>query len=510
MPYARRSLRTGSCGKSSTVSRPASLPSCGGRRGSVGGHASGSVAEVRIPARSGRRQGILPFVLELAEREDVTARAGLPLVVETMRALGLEELARTELPEPKRQRGFAPEEKLEALATLIAAGGDRVEDVRILAEDKGLEKLLGRPFPSPDALLDFLGQFHDPKCWEQRPQDKKAYVPLESDGLRALDVINRELVARGAERSATLATIDHDGTIIESHKREATVAYEGTSGYQPLVAVWAEQQLVLADEFRDGNVAGGEDPLSSVKRALANLPPWVVERRLRADSASYHAPLLKYLVAEKVGFAISADMTKELRRCCTAMTSKRWLAFEMREREQVDLAEVEFTPGNWPRKAAPLRYVALRFTPRQAELFAAKGPRYHAIVSNRDELEAAELVRWHRQKAGTIEHVHRVMKDELGAGVLPSARFGANAAWFRINALVFNLLTVLKRRALPPRYRDARPKRLRYELFTLPGKLALHQSQLSVRIPTHNERLHEIIQARGRLLTMRDERRGPR
>jgi len=33
---------------------------------------------------------------------------------------------------------------------------------------------------------------------------------------------------------------------------------------------------------------------------------------------------------------------------------------------------------------------------------------------------------------GTIEHVHRVLKDELGAGVLPSARFGANAAWFRI------------------------------------------------------------------------------
>jgi hypothetical protein len=28
------------------------------------------------------------------------------------------------------------------------------------------------------------------------------------------------------------------------------------------------------------------------------------------------------------------------------------------------------------------------------------------------------------------------LKDELGAGVLPSSRFGANAAWFRINALM--------------------------------------------------------------------------
>ena len=90
------------------------------------------------------RQGILPFVLKLTDREDVTARAGLPLVVETMRALGLEQVARAQLPAPKRKRGFTPQDKLDALVTLIAAGGDRVEDVRVLAEDKGLEKLLGR------------------------------------------------------------------------------------------------------------------------------------------------------------------------------------------------------------------------------------------------------------------------------------------------------------------------------------------------------------------------------
>ena len=210
---------------------------------------------------------------------------------------------------PRRQRGFAPEHKLEAIVTLIAAGGDRLEDVQVLAEDKGLEKLLGVPFTSPDALLDFLGQFHDPKCWEDRPVEKKAWVAPESEGLRALEAVNRVVVARGAEHSATRATIDHDGTIIEAHKRDAQVAYGGTRGFQPWVAVWAEQQLVVSDEFRDGNVAGGEDPLSSVKRAFANLSPWVVERRFRADSAAYYTALLKYLVREKIGFVIclSAD-----------------------------------------------------------------------------------------------------------------------------------------------------------------------------------------------------------
>jgi len=462
---------------------------------------------VGLRTRQDGRQGILSFIYVKADREDVTARAGLPLVVETMRALGVDEVAGRELPAPKRQRGFLPAQKLEAMVTLIAAGGDRVEDVRVLSEDKGLEKLLGAPFPSPDALLDFLTGFHDATCFDERPAGKKAWVPPESQGLRALETVNRELVAQGADPSVTAATIDHDGTIIEAHKRDATLAYEGTRGFQPLVAVWAEQQLVVADEFRDGNVAGGEDPLSSVQRAFANLPAWVVERRFRADSAAYYAPLLKYLVKEEIGFAISADMTKELRACCTALPSQRWALLDAREREQVDLAEVEFTPGDWPRDAKPLRYVALRFTPRQQELLESRGVTYHAVVSNREDLDAAEIVRWHREKAGTIEHVHRVMKDELGAGVLPSACFGANAAWFRINALAFNVLTVLKRRALPGRLRDARPKRLRYELFTLAGELAVHQSRLSAGVPVGDERLKEIIAARGRLLAMYDARR---
>ena len=453
------------------------------------------------------RQGILPFVIELAEREEVTARAGLPLVVETMRALGVDELAQAQLPQPKRRRGFTPAQKLEALVTLIAAGGDRVEDVRVLREDQGLERLLGSPFPSPDALLDFLGQFHDPACWAGRPPDKKAYVPPESLGLRALDTINRDVVARGAARTTTRATIDHDGTIIESHKRDAKMAYEGTRGFQPLVAVWAEEQLIVADEFRDGNVAGGEDPLSSARRAMGNLPPWVRERYFRGDSASYYAPLLKYLVAEGIGFTISADLTKELRACCLAVPRAGWVELENRGSEQVDIAELEFTPGDWPKHALPLRYVAVRFTPLQAELFDSMTPKHLAIVSNRAAVEAGALVRWHWEKAGTIEHVHRVMKDELGAGVMPSGRFGANAAWFRINALTFNVLTVLKRRALPERLRDARPKRLRFELFTLPGKLAVHQSRLSVRTSAREERLREVVEARGRLLAMRQARR---
>ena len=51
-----------------------------------------------------------------------------------------------------------------------------------------------------------------------------------------------------------IAAIDQHAMLIESRKQEALRSYEGERGYQPMLAVWAEMNLVVADEFRDGNV----------------------------------------------------------------------------------------------------------------------------------------------------------------------------------------------------------------------------------------------------------------
>jgi hypothetical protein len=460
------------------------------------------------------RQGILPFVMRHSNGDTVTAYAGLPLVLEAARAVRLDEVVAHRLRVARRQRGFSETEKFEALLLLIAAGGDRVEDIRLLRDDRGLARLLGGELPSPDALLDFLGAFDDPAVWAQRPADERSWVPPETAPLSALFEVNRELVRRAARRDQTTATIDHDGTIIEAHKRDARVAYEGTKGYQPLLAVWAEQDLIVGDEFRDGNVPGNKDPLTSVRRAFAALPAWVERRCFRGDSADYYEPLLKYLIREGILFSISADMSPELRACCEAVPAAQWVELAVRERETVHVAEVEFAPGDWPRMARPLRYVALRFTPRQGELLGERGLHYLAVVTNRpapddrvgprgDALSATALVNWHWEKAGTIEHVHRSMKDELGAGVLPSQRFGANAAWFRLNAIGYNVLTVLKRHALPDRLRAARPKRLRFEIFTVPARIVVHQSQLMANLSASRERAEELVAARQHLLALR-------
>ena len=57
------------------------------------------------------RQGILPFVIRHGNGEEVTAHAGLPLVVEAVRAVRLEEVVEAQLTVAKRERGFSETEK---------------------------------------------------------------------------------------------------------------------------------------------------------------------------------------------------------------------------------------------------------------------------------------------------------------------------------------------------------------------------------------------------------------
>jgi hypothetical protein len=118
-------------------------------------------------------------------------------------------------------------------------------------------------------------------------------------------------------RPQAVATLEMDATIIESHKKEALPHYKGGRGYQPSLVYWVEQDLVVADQFRDGNVPAGKGPLEVVKQAFAALPASVEHRRFRADSAAYEDTTLKWLAdpANRIErFTVSADMTPPLRR----------------------------------------------------------------------------------------------------------------------------------------------------------------------------------------------------
>ena len=311
-----------------------------------------------------------------------------------------------------------------------------------------------------------------------------------------MGLVNRDLVQRFGERRPEqhIATVDQDATIIESRKREAKPTYEGERGYQPMLAVWAETGLVLADQFRDGNVPAQMEPLQVAQGAFAALPGTMNEYYFRGDAACHESGLVNWLRNEqrpggppgRIGFAISARMTEALHAAIEAVAEAEWKPYGKSPAEEIrECAEVAFVPSEKTesKDIQPLRYVAIRIRKKQGELFEdGSRVRHFAVLSNLWEWEAARLIEWQREKAGTVEMVHDVLKNDLGAGVLPSKYFGANAAWLRLVVIAHNVLTALKWIALPAELLTARPKRLRFLIFNTPGRLVHHARRLLLRL----------------------------
>jgi hypothetical protein len=325
----------------------------------------------------------LPFELDVrAEAGTLTAYGGVPLVIEAFRVSGAAAVVDERVAIKRRKRGLEPSQLVEGLFALWAAGGERCEDLAHLREDTALALLLGHGLPAPQTARDFLEAFDEvvPPLW----RGAACQVPGEGERLQGLAAAGRRLLGFVQERAPqTTATIDLDATILESQKRAARPTYDGRTGYQPVVALWAEQDMVLADEFRDGNVPAGTGNRRLLERAVAALPPGVERIVVRADSAAYQQDVLRWLDAKGIGYAISADMSRELAAAIQTLPDDAWRI----EREDGDAlrhwAEVAYVPSDGvfaKDRPAPPRYLALRIAKKQGRLFADGGEVKHFAI----------------------------------------------------------------------------------------------------------------------------------
>ncbi len=440
----------------------------------------------------------------------MTGHGGVALVVEAFRSLGLSEAVERHLRLKRRALGYSEGTCVETVVALLAAGGECLDDVRVLAADRGLRRLWRRSaLPSAATLRFFLNRFHDEEAVAVRVPHT-AFIPEDSAGLVALGAVQRELLASVQGRAPqTRATLDVDATVIASEKREALPVYEGGTGYQPLQVWWAERGMWVRSQFRDGNVpaqTGVREILSESITILRGLG--VTEIAVRSDSAAYQHVVLDELRRQRIPFAISADMSPDLRAAVLALPEQAWRPLrQIRTNGEMIAgtrawAEVEFIPDQGSRKKdlEPDRYLVERVRPIQLPLFA-DGERYHyfATVTNRWDWDGERLLRWSHERCGTVEPAHDVLKNELGGGVLPCGRFGANAAWWQLAILTANLLSALKVIALPLEWRSFRPKRLRFLLLNLVGRIVHHGRRLFLRLARDHPSALVFLEARRRL-----------
>lgn len=497
-----------------------------------------------------RSDGMLPYeYVEESSTAQVTGHAGLLPYMDLACVLGLlrEVDGRVGV---CGEQGWMDRHHILSLVLLNLAGGECVEDIRMLEADAGLCRVfreaelygLGRSarremerrfrkgrtrtFPSPTRIYEYLDEFHN-SSEEAKRVEGRAFIPAANEHLEGLSQSNTALLGSVQLHARHLeATLDIDATCNETTKREALFCYKGYRAYQPLSSYWAETGMVVVSEFRDGNVGAGHDIVRILKESLAALPDGIERTRVRMDSAGYQHDVLRFMATgdegkrEIIEFTVSNDMTEEFRQSVMEIGEQEWKPLMRVERGKElptgqEWAEAVYVPNviAFTKDAPVYRYLAIRELVKQAVLPGMDGVqtqlnlpfatvvcggrtyRVKGIVTNR-EADGAELIRWHHERCGKSEEAHAVMKTDLAGGTLPSGKFGANAAWWGIMVLAYNLHAALRLLALPGGLKPKRLKAIRFALIDVPGRVVEHARQLVIRLSRGHPALEWLLEMR--------------
>lgn len=380
--------------------------------------------------------------------EQLTSHAGTVLLHDFVQRLGVEEVVEDELHVKTRERGYGESAAIRGLVYNVILGGEHLSDLEVLRGDPGTRELLdAEAILAPTTAGEFLRKFdigdvHDLQRVHLRLQERVR--PLQQ---------------------AKTCTIDLDSSIYEqasTHKEGSTKAYNGEVGYHPLLAFWAEEGELLFSQLRRGSAHTARNVRWFLRQTRKRVPE-TGAKKLRADSGFYSHGVVEWCEAEGFTFTITADQTEPLLAAITALPERCWQTLP--EYALAEVADLRYQPTGW---AHAYRYVIKREVAetKAGELYW----KYHATVTNVEDLSARELVVWHLQHAA-MENAIKEHKSGFGLEKLPTQKFHANWAYFLIGQLAFNLMAWFKRLVLPASYHRTTIKTIRHHLLNLAGKI---------------------------------------
>ncbi len=420
------------------------------------------------------QQTIFPFKIETT-KERLTAHGGLALMAEFNHGIGLRELTDQFLPAPGSNRGYDPSVMVDSLVLMLQGGGRSLEDLRELKHEEGLMELIDRDeIPEPDTAGDWLRRMGDPSSGQV--------------GLTGLDKVRCKINERILKREGvTEYTLDADATEIIGEKAEALFTYNGNKGYMPMVGYLYESPICIYDEFREGNVAPAFGQKAFYLGCRRRMPKGKIIRYYRADSACYQAELFNQLEGDGVKYGITADQDEAVKKVIALIELGEW-------REPVvgcgyELGETVHCM-NETKKA--FRLVVKRWVPRQGELFKRGEDHYcyHAVATNwlEEEKTTEEVLEWHNQR-GQSENFNKELKMGLGMERMPCGQSTANAVFFRLGVIAYNLFIGFKRLACPELWVKQTIGTFRWKMLQVAGRIVKHAGEVVLKLMIDLEKL---------------------
>ena len=137
------------------------------------------------------------------------------------------------------------------------------------------------------------------------------------------------------------------------------------------------------------------------------------------------------------------------------------------------------------------RLVCKRELRRQANLFdAAEGKfHYHVVATNwpEEQKDTQAVFAWHNQR-GQAENFNKELKGGFGQDGSLRPSF-ANAVYFRVGVIAYNLFIGFKRLAGPAAWAHHTISTFRWKLIQTAGRIVRHAGQVILRLAVNTEKL---------------------
>ena len=102
------------------------------------------------------------------------------------------------------------------------------------------------------------------------------------------------------------------------------MSFHGKPGYYPMLGFWAEKQIALQGEFRQGNETPSSKALAFLKKCERSIPREITRRRVRADAAWFQAEVMDYCDKRSIDFAIGGVQNEAMMQVIDIIPAGQW------------------------------------------------------------------------------------------------------------------------------------------------------------------------------------------